>query len=130
MHNMSSTHNPKCIYKHLACKHNRQAAQTDKHASKQNSRQTSRQSDRHSDANTNRAFIQTSKHTDKQLGQATTNTDMTTQDGTRLEKTGGCTDKQQYPKPDWQADIKNRQTNKPPCIDACTHKTLGRETTI
>ena len=100
MHNMSSTHNLKCIYKHLAYKHNRQAAQADKHASKQNSKQTSRQADRHSNAKTNRADIQTSKHTDKQLGQATTNKYMTTQDGTRLDKTGLYTDKQPYPKPD------------------------------
>ena len=100
MHNMSSTHTPTCTYKHLACTHNRQAAQTDTHASKQNSTQTSRQADRHSDAKTNRADIQTSKHTGKQLGQATTNKYMTTQDGTRLDKTGRRTDKQPYPKPD------------------------------
>ena len=100
MHTMPSTHNPKCIYKHLACKHHRQAAQTDKHASKQNSKQTSKQADRHSDATTNRADIQTSKHTDKQLGQATTNKHRTTQDGTRLDKTGTHTDKQPYPKSD------------------------------
>ena len=74
--------------------------QTNMQASRTANRQASKQADRHSDATTNRADIQKSKHTDKQLGQATTNKHMTTQDGTRREKTGTYADKQPYPTPD------------------------------
>ena len=89
------------------CMHTQDGGQINKHISSHiHRRQTCRQ-----------LQADTSAH-----AEATTNQCMTIQDGTRLDKTGTHTYKQPYPKPVWQAYIKNRHTNKPPCINACTHK--------
>ena len=66
------------------------------HAHTRNGGQRNKQISSHRDRKAGRQLQEeTSAHTE-----ATTNKCMTTQDGTRLDKTGTYTDKQPYPKPD------------------------------